>query len=259
MTQLLDSANAKVLRAEETAQALLAEIGAFIDANPTPYRIVGELRNGNEYVFTAFGQLEIPIRFPVLIGEVMYQLRTALDHLLGALVTQNGGTPTDRHQFPIASTSTRFAEAVKRGDIRGVSATAASLIEATQPYQADHPTPALLSLLREWNNADKHRLLVVVGGAAALAHQIVVEEADGDFSVVGMSPPHVKRVTNEGTDVFTIFLGEPHARFRATAGFVSLVAIENVGPLECATVEEVVRKMIGYIRYVFSSFGQEFN
>ena len=203
------------------------------------------------------GELVIPIRFSVLLGEVMYQLRTALDHLLSALVAVHGETPTDKHQFPICSTPEKFLEASKRGDIAGISPAARNLIELTQPYQPTHPSPSLLNLLREWNNADKHRLLVVVGGAAALGNQIRIEEADSAFSVVEMTPPFVKRVTKEGADIFTLFLGEPHSRFRAHAEVVPHVAIEHVGPLDCASVSEVVTKMAAFIRHIFDGFTAE--
>ncbi|HYS55602.1 MAG TPA: hypothetical protein VER58_17725 [Thermoanaerobaculia bacterium] len=255
MALALESAKAKLTRAEETAGTLVAEVDAFVRANPNPYRVTGELRNGNrEYVFTAFGELDIPIRFSVLVGEVMYQLRTALDHVLAALVVANGNVPSDRHQFPICSAPEKFAEASKRGDIAGVSTTASKLIELFQPYQADHPAPRLLDLLREWNNADKHRLLVVVGGAAAIGNELRIQEVDSNFSIAGLSPPHIKRVTNSGADIFTIFLGEPHSKFVATAKFQTHVAVENVGHVECAGVDEVVTKMIGFVRHILSTF-----
>ncbi len=150
-------------------------------------------------------------------------------------------------------------EARKRGDFAGVSVPASAILEQLQPYQPQHPTPSLLNLLREWNNADKHRLLVVVGGAAALGDQVTIEESDSSFSIVGMTPPHIRKVTEQGADVFTIFLGEPHAIFRASAVFVPHVAVENVGPLECASVAEVVTKMISFTRYIFSQFAREFS
>lgn len=260
MPSPLESARAKAQRAEETIQSLNAEIDAFLRANPNPYRIVGQLRNENrEYVFAAFGELAIPIRFSVLVGEVMYQLRTSLDHLLSALVVANGGTPTYKHQFPICSTAARFAEAVERGDINGVSPAASDSIEQLQPYQPTQPTPPLLRLLRDWNNADKHRLLVVVGGAAALGRKVSIEDTDNAYSITGMTPPFVRKVTKEGADLFTIFLGEPHSRFRARAEFVPQVAIEDVGPLESASVSEVLTKMVAFIRHIFDIFARELN
>jgi hypothetical protein len=257
MPHLLDSANAKLDRAEETANELMREIDVFIQQNPSPYRIVGHLRNDREYVFTAFGELVIPLRFAVLFGEVVYQLRTALDHLLSALVIANGGTPSVKHQFPICSRPEIFVEAKKRGDISGVSTSAEKLIERTQPYQPRQPTPPLLNLLREWNNTDKHRLLVMVGGAVALGDSITFEESDSDFSVTGMTPPLVRKVTNDGRDIFTIDLGESHARFRACGEFVSVVAVEGVGTLECASVHEVLTKMVAYVRDLFATFAAE--
>jgi hypothetical protein len=254
MPDPFSSANAKLQRATETGNILEHEIHAFLEENPNPYQIVGELRNRREYVFTAFGELQVPLRFSLLFGEVVYQLRTSLDHLLAALVTANASTPTDKHQFPIASTPAKFKEAVKRGDIAGVSRPAMALIEGFQPYQREQPKPSLLNLLREWNNADKHRLLVFVGGAIRLGERITVDESDGPFSIVGMSPARVKRVTSSGADVVTISLGEEHAVFRARGEFQPTVVIENLEGLEAATVSEVLTKTVGFIRHLFSVF-----
>ena len=258
MADPLESTNAKIARAEETADLLLREVAAFLSAHPTPFRVTGELRGGKNYVFTAYGSLEVPVRFAVLTGEIMYQLRTALDHLLSALVLANATLPTDKHQFPIASTAEKFAAAVKRGDIKGVAASAAKQIEALQPFQPSVTEPALLNLLREFNNTDKHRALIVVGGGAAMANELVIQEADRAMSIVGMSPPHLKRITPAGTDFFEINLGEPHEIFRASLGCRPNVVIGNLPPLDCASVDEVVATMIAFVKHIVGQFGAEF-
>jgi len=253
-----ESANAKIARAEETAVVLLHEIELLLKANPQPFLVTGELREGTNYVFTAHGALDVPVRFAVLFGEIMYHLRTALDHLLSALVRANGALPTDNHQFPIASTPEKFVQALKRGDIKGVSQSAEAIIESLQPYHVPASEPALLNVLREFNNVDKHRALVVVGGGAAIANQLVIEESDGPITLIGMSPPFVRKITEGGAQFFEINLGERHDRFHARIGCRPAIVVENLAPLECATVHEVVAKMVGFIKHAVGQFETEF-
>lgn len=250
------SAVAKVARAEETARHLLREITTWLQSHPAPFLVTGQLR-GTDYVFRATGTLEVPVGFAILVGEIFYQLRTALDHLLAALIIANGGTPNDKHQFPIASTAERFAEAMKRGDIRGVSSRAQQLIERFQPYQPPATPPTIMGILRDFTNTDKHRALVVVGGGVAIADKIAIEEVDGPVTVTGMSPPFVKRIADKGTDFFTLNLGEPHSRFRASIACKPQVVVEGVAPLECATVEEVITNSIRFLKNVFAAFEPE--
>ena len=42
-----------------------------------------------------------PIAWSIQTGEIAYQLRSALDHLVYKLVCENGGKPTTRNKFPI--------------------------------------------------------------------------------------------------------------------------------------------------------------
>lgn len=110
----------------------------------------------------------------LLAGEILYQLRSALDHLICQLVIRNGFGHTiethRRHQFPIFETPEGYRERAG-GMIWNVPKAAEPLIEREQPYQRTAHTPRndLLFSLNELNNTDKHRLLpVVVAGISAI-------------------------------------------------------------------------------------------
>jgi hypothetical protein len=83
MNRPLDGISSKIQRAEENIKNLSTEIDAFVLANPNPYRIVKEFQNeGRDYVFKGFGELDVPLRFAAICGEIIYLLRSSLDHLL---------------------------------------------------------------------------------------------------------------------------------------------------------------------------------
>jgi hypothetical protein len=105
-----------------------------------------------------------PARVPVVVGEVLQNLRSALDHLIGDLERGNGMQRDSEFEFPIYWDGARYKKESPRR-IKGVPAAAAAIIERNQPYHRrapsykDHP----LWILHDLNNADKHRVLVGTG------------------------------------------------------------------------------------------------
>src|ERR1700687_47569 len=95
-----DSTIVKIERAKEHIRNLEAEINAFW--TPDRYAIAPEVdhRTGDE-VFKIHGNLEVPARWGCIVGEVVHNLRSALDHLAWQLVLANGGTPNRATEFPI--------------------------------------------------------------------------------------------------------------------------------------------------------------
>lgn len=72
----------------------------------------------------------------MMTGEVLHNLRSALDHLADALVRANGGTPTEYTAFPISTTGlTRTGNPKNINVDGGVSPQALALIQCLQPYQ----------------------------------------------------------------------------------------------------------------------------
>jgi hypothetical protein len=106
---------------------------------------------------------EVRREWGVMLGDFLHNTRSALDHLVSALVVVSGGTVTNRHQFPICDTlqqwQSRVAQASQAQNWLGsVDPSHVAVIETLQPYQ---PTTGLKSLatLARFSNADKHRLI----------------------------------------------------------------------------------------------------
>jgi hypothetical protein len=102
----------------------------------------------------------------LLAGEALYQLRSALDHLIHQLVILNGQaaklTTSRRHQFPIFDSAQGYGAKAARM-IDGVSKDVADIIERAQPYKRTTRAPRRdpLWILQDLNNTDKHRLIPV--------------------------------------------------------------------------------------------------
>ncbi|ABS04339.1 hypothetical protein [Kineococcus radiotolerans] len=106
----------------------------------------------------------VPPRLPVLVGDVLTNLRGALDHALWAAVRAHSGRPVkpNRVQFPI-DTSERAFRAHAQELQRLVRAEVWQLVEKVQPFQlGEDATAHPLERLRWLSDVDRHRLAPVV-------------------------------------------------------------------------------------------------
>jgi len=104
----------------------------------------------------------VPEAWGPMIGDVLHNLRSSLDHLVHALTVAHAGQTLDpalerQTEFPIYETEDLFrGNAPKR--LRGVSADARDAIEALQPFQRGTNSGSdPLWLLHQLSNIDKHR------------------------------------------------------------------------------------------------------
>jgi hypothetical protein len=82
-------------------------------------------------------------------------------------------------RFPITNCRTNFDGELSRGSLRGISEPVRTAIELAQPYNRPHEKiPPLLAILRNLNNADKHKLLQLVYASLNT----------GDVGFVGQNP-----------------------------------------------------------------------
>ncbi len=102
-----------------------------------------------------------------IVGDAIYNLRSALDHTVWRLVESNGQTPTQETQFPIwAKEETWPKEKARR--LRGVNPEAQTIIEFAQPCLKKHVwRNRTLSSFRDLSNIDKHRHLHLVVSATS--------------------------------------------------------------------------------------------
>src|SRR5271166_2457912 len=157
----LDGVREKLNRAEHNIVNLKKEADSFLDSGD--YRAIPDdnenaFRRALEYHSTR----SVPARFSVLAGEIVYHLRSALDHLVWQLVIANRATPGHSHEFPIFKAKPLKKDHFEK-KIRGVSPRTAAIIESLQPYRAGTAADNdPLWILHDLCRIDKHRELVIV-------------------------------------------------------------------------------------------------
>lgn len=245
MAYSLEGIRAKIHRADENIQYLEREIALFLEKN---YRFESEFHEeSRQYRFRAFGEPVFPERFSVLIGEILYQLRSSYDHAVTQLVEIGpGGGKPDRLEFPICQSPQRFKEACDRGKIKGVSMAARQTIENLQPYKTDaQPEHSVLYWINELNRVDKHRLLLVVVACVQMATVFEIA-TDKSLEFAGMTPPVPPgtRPAKDGAEVFHIQFGQAFDPAVDVKGdFAFQVAFGYPGLLENRPVIEMLTQM----------------
>lgn len=164
------SARARLDRAQEQTQALHAELQEFAARAPHAVREIYDAEAGRkraEYLVLE----EFPDAWCAVIGEIAYDLRSALDHAVYDLTCIETGGPIGQTGFPIFEDEARYDELTTRGDpalgsgvfkIRGVNRYAKAAIRSLQPFEVRKATPfgePALSLLGELNAVDRQRTI----------------------------------------------------------------------------------------------------
>jgi hypothetical protein len=157
MVHPLDGVRLKLVRAQEHMETAL--------------RILDGIRDGHCHLVpqqneeSRFSFLEVrlfpksPLALSVVIGDFLFNARSALDHLVWQLVLNNPpNRPSGQNMFPITTKPDKFTGELERGRLNGVSKAVKTLIEGLQPYHTGNEILARFSAL---HNADKHRTLNV--------------------------------------------------------------------------------------------------
>jgi hypothetical protein len=139
-------------------------ISEFMGANPKPYKISTKVDPQTRELRYYLARVESPPEvLSLIIGDALFNLRSALDHLAQQFYLLGSGTttPSARTQFPICESAKEYADQ-SPNRLKGMRQDAVDFIDATKPYKGGNDE---LWRLNKLNNIDKHRLLITVGGS----------------------------------------------------------------------------------------------
>lgn len=172
MIDPLAGSRLKDTRALEHLKSLKTEIESFYKTEPYELTEVFNPQTG-AYRLVVSKFTPLPRSWPVIVGDVLHNLRSMLDYIVWQLTVANGhhppqfplakGSPWKRIQFPIfldKSAFRRMRSNPRADQLWGIGDPACKLIERLQPFDnPEHP----LWWLGELSNIDKHRMLPMTG------------------------------------------------------------------------------------------------
>lgn len=163
VAERLKQVTLKVERAKKHILDLQGQVQAFLHGNPQPY-LVGPKRDPEtrrlHYCLTRVEPT--PICLPLVAGDAVQNMMSALDHLAYQIVcSDTGDNPPNPNwiYFPIQDTADKY-EAKKHGKMEGASKETFEAIDTLRPYKGGNDE---LWALYRLNNIEKHRLLITVG------------------------------------------------------------------------------------------------
>jgi hypothetical protein len=168
---LFDSARAKIERARKQTDALRTVFEGFYKSKPYSIRQELDPQAGEKRL--VFHADPLPLEWSVIIGEIVHNLRSALDHSIYELTCIEAGHPLDGTEFPVFKDESKYFEVKKRGEpapksglskIRGIKdERRRAIIRDLQPFEFrkthkphEH---SILAFIHELNIVDKHRTL----------------------------------------------------------------------------------------------------
>jgi hypothetical protein len=171
----------------------------------------------------------------ILIGEIAYNLRSALDYLVYELAFLDSGSEQGGTQFPIEKTPEGFRER-RKTFLKGLSVKHIASIEALQLYKGTTWTQLLASL----SNPDKHRHLSPVVNLTESVINVSALEPGGFGDVT----KHVYRTKNKFGDVLDMHV---------QTDFVLSVTFSDGTP-----IIKTLQKLIFQVRDTLDAFKSEF-
>ena len=151
----LDYTERKTVRAQRHLEALQGEIGVFLGSEPVTCTEQDDIEK-RVHIFR-FELRPMPVEIPLLVGEILYNLRSGPDHLVWQLSLLSRRTPSRDTAFPVHSDRSRRSEDRFRRATWDIPCEAVEIIKSLQPYTRgenfkSHP----LWQLNKLSNVDKH-------------------------------------------------------------------------------------------------------
>jgi hypothetical protein len=173
----------KVERADRHLEEVKAAMAAYASRHPFRAVRVRQPKSRRHVWLYRLEMTEEPDpMIPVIIGECLYDLRSALDHLAVAMAPGNRKSSA---AFPVEQTDPWekdgtgafvYGEERRRSftsKIKGMPDEAVAMIKEAQPYRRKASDLETLSLISRLENADKHRQLVALGHGVTNARSVV--------------------------------------------------------------------------------------
>jgi hypothetical protein len=231
------SAQRKLARGVKQVERLCREADAFENRNAYVFSKEIESRSAHKITYRCLAlEREPPSdEWPLLAGEALHNIRSALDHVVYAASGERSRT-----QFPIFTDPCEF-QVLGGRMLQGVPEAIRTAIEKAQPYRTfpDAPAQAFLEQLRLLSNLDKHRTLATI--ASAVQHE-------GVGTPEGVKITWQKFATNQ-----PLGSGQTHIS-TFTASFASEVEDVNVEPFFAYEVRIEGRPLavlVGIVREAF--------
>lgn len=227
----------KLARADEHLKALNNEVATFLQIRPYEVVTKKDIPAGNLCAQVVYRHSP-PARLLILIGDVLYNLRSALDHLAWSLT---GAQADRRTEFPIFREESEFFNR-RREKIHDMPTAAQAVIESLQPYKGVHglpPESEPLWLLQQLGIEDKHHTLNLVAAGV----DVRVDVSTGSHPAYGLTGRTGYLPLEDGAEIYRIPLPANPSQLQDYSHPTFDVALDPKGPGRGISLREGLRYM----------------
>jgi hypothetical protein len=171
------ASKAKISRAKKLLREFEAEAVPFIAANPVQFKFTVIDEPGQRGVGMEMTPPTIPESISTIFGDVIHNLRAALDIAACELVTAAGKSAKSVY-FPFSEFPSDLPEMIKKKNFRRAGPKAVALLESLQPYVGGN---APLRAIHDLDVQDKHQSLIPTASAFVSPAWQIFDE-NGNFA-----------------------------------------------------------------------------
>lgn len=260
----LASVRAKIDRAQIHLDAIKAALRLVLGTKPEVHHVATELDFKRQEIISTIPKVEpLEPTLPLMIGDCIHNLRSALDHLVYQLAVQHGTSSdfADKTFFPICLTDTEFNDRPRKRIKPLVSDSAFTEIEKSQPYFAyDIPEESDIWVLHKLDIIDKHRLLIVARDQFAITEFTMILGNQPPLHQV-ISKPKWKPM-EDGAEIIrfqTPMLLEAPPKVGVKIQLARTVEFINTGfACDGIPISSVLNQAMALVRAITRDFGKQF-
>ena len=247
----LVSSRLKTDRARKHLAELRGKLEAFFATDP--YKIAATRdsvsRRPTYYVESV---RDTPIAVSVVAGDVLHELKCALDHLAYQLYLVGSGRSSGaRHvYFPVSDDAARYKSESRR-KTEGMKRQAIAALAELEPYEGGKGS--ILWRLHRLNNIDKHRLLITAGSAyraVDISHTFKALAPEVSFPSVFLKPESRLCPLKAGDRLFTDLPDAEISQMR----FAFEIAFSEPHVAEGLALTDTLHEMVDAVGAVLANF-----
>ena len=174
------------------AQTHMRELLQLLDVHGMSLDVRFEPVEGEDHTYRTVFSKPTPQWLPLVLGDVIHNLRSALDLLICDIARARNKSPS-KLKFPFADNQRRYEDAIDTGEIRRLGSDVQKALKALKAFKDGN---ALLRGLHDLDIADKHDIIITV-----------IEVAWGKYDIekhIKAKVPGAPKIGFLGEDISTV-------------------------------------------------------
>lgn len=195
------------LAGQKHINELNRQIGDYLASEPFQLRI-RQCRYPPERLVYVEAKRPLPDEIPLIVGDAVHNLRSALDHLCWAMVGHKAPNPK-QVGFPFVEHSDRLTSAIATRQMHLAPKYVTDGIHALKPYPSGDK---YLHAVKAMDERDKHHVILLMGQGAEF-NLADLQALIGRENIIGFPKGTVATVASVGDFVVKLNLSEPIEEF----------------------------------------------